>query len=165
MITAVKTERAIFASGCFWGTEYYFEKVKGVISTSVGYTGGHTDNATYPEVCTGTTGHAEAVEVTFDPSLTSYEELAKLFFETHNPGYLNRQGPDFGTQYRSAVFYMDDEQKEIIEKLIEILRQKGHKVVTQVAKADTFWKAEDKHQQYYTKGGGSPYCHSYTKKF
>ncbi len=165
MITAVKTERAIFASGCFWGTEYYFQKAKGVIETKVGYTGGHKDNATYYEVCSGNTGHAEAVEITFDPSLTSYEELVKLFFETHNPAQKNRQGPDVGSQYRSAIFYLNAEQKQIAEKLIQILKDKGHEVVTELTKADSFWKAEDKHQQYYTKGGGNPYCHSYTKKF
>jgi len=165
MTTAVKTERAIFASGCFWGTEYYFQKAKGVIETIVGYTGGHKDNATYYEVCTGNTGHAEAVEVTFDPSLTSYEELVKLFFETHNPAQKNRQGPDIGSQYRSAIFYVNDEQKQIAAKLIQTLKDKGHGVVTELTKADSFWKAEDRHQQYYTKGGGNPYCHRYTKKF
>ncbi|MDZ4845134.1 MAG: peptide-methionine (S)-S-oxide reductase MsrA [Chitinophagales bacterium] len=165
MTTAEKTDRAIFASGCFWGTEYYFQKVKGVIKTTVGFTGGNKENATYRDVCSGITGHAEAVEVTFDPSLTSYEELTKLFFETHNPAQKNRQGPDIGSQYRSAVFYKDDEQKEVTERLIQTLREKGHEVVTEVAKAGDFWVAEDKHQQYYTKGGGNPYCHSYTKKF
>jgi peptide methionine sulfoxide reductase msrA/msrB len=113
----------------------------------------------------GNTGHAEAVEVTFDPSLTSYEELVKLFFETHNPAQKNRQGPDIGSQYRSAIFYIDDEQKQIAEKLIQTLKDKGHEVVTELTKASDFWKAEDKHQQYYTKVGGNPYCHSYTKKF
>ena len=165
MTTAVKTEHAIFASGCFWGTEYYFQKAIGVIETTVGYTGGHKDNATYYEVCSGNTGHAEAVEITFDPSLTSYEELVKLFFETHNPAQKNRQGPDIGSQYRSAIFYLNDEQKQTSEKLIQILKEKGHEVVTELTKANSFWKAEDKHQQYYTKGGGNPYCHSYTKKF
>ncbi len=163
--TIVKTERAIFASGCFWGTEFYFQNEEGVIETNVGYTGGHKEYATYHDVCSGTTGHAEAVEVIFDPSKTSYEELAKLFFETHNPGQKNRQGPDIGSQYRSAVFYVDDHQKQIAEKLVQILKDKGHQVVTEITKAGTFWKAEDKHQQYYTKGGGNPYCHRYTKKF
>ncbi len=165
MTTAVKAERAIFASGCFWGTEYYFQKAKGVIETAAGYTGGHKDNATYYEVCSGNTGHAEAVEITFDPCLTSYEELVKLFFETHNPAQKNRQGPDIGSQYRSAIFYINDEQKQIAEKLIHTLKDKGHEVVTELTKADIFWKAEDKHQQYYSKGGGNPYCHRYTKKF
>ncbi len=161
----MKTEKAIFASGCFWGTEYYFQNAKGVLKTTVGYTGGHKEAATYHDVCSGTTGHAEAVEVLFDPSQTSYEEMAILFFETHNPEHKNRQGPDIGTQYRSAVFYLDDAQKEIAEKLVQTLKEKGHKVVTEVTKAGAFWKAEDKHQQYYTKGGGNPYCHRYVKKF
>jgi len=163
--TNVKTERAIFASGCFWGTEFYFQTAKGVLETNVGYTGGHKENATYREVCTGNTGHAEATEVLFDPSQTSYEELAKLFFETHNPGHKNRQGPDIGTQYRSAIFYLNDEQKATAENLVQQLKEKGHEVVTEITKADIFWKAEDKHQQYYTKGGGNPYCHRYIKKF
>jgi len=165
MKTAIKTERAIFASGCFWGTEYYFQQAKGVISTHVGYTGGHKENATYRDVCSGTTGHAEAVEVFFDPIETTYEELAMLFFETHNPGHKNRQGPDIGTQYRSAVFYLNVEQKQIAGKLIQTLKDKGHDVVTELTKASSFWQAEDKHQQYYTKGGGNPYCHRYIKKF
>ena len=163
--TTVKTERALFASGCFWGTEYYFQKAEGVLQTNVGYTGGHKENATYHDVCSGNTGHAEAVEVIFDPSQTSYEELAKLFFETHNPEHKSRQGPDIGTQYRSAVFYLNDEQKQIAENLIQVLKNKNYEVVTEVTKAGTFWKAEDKHQQYYSKGGGNPYCHKYVKKF
>ncbi len=163
--TTTKTEKAIFASGCFWGTEYYFEKVKGVINTTVGYTGGHKENATYREVCSGTTGHAEAVKVEFDPSQISYKELTKLFFETHNPGQKNRQGPDVGTQYRSAIFYLNNEQKQFAEELIEILKDKGHNVVTEVTEAGEFYNAEDYHQQYYTKGGGNPYCHKYIKKF
>jgi len=165
MITDVKTERAIFATGCFWGTEFYFQKAKGVIKTTVGYTGGHKNNATYYEVCTGNTGHAEAVEVTFDPSITSYEDLTKLFFETHNPAQKNRQGPDVGSQYRSAIFYLNDEQKQIAEKLFQTLKEKGYEVVTVLTEATNFWKAEVKHQQYYSKGGGNPYCHVYEKNF
>jgi peptide methionine sulfoxide reductase msrA/msrB len=163
--TSVKTGKAIFASGCFWGTEYYFQNEKGVLETRVGYTGGHKDNATYYQVCSGTTGHAEAVEVIFDPALTSYEKLTKLFFETHNPGHKNRQGPDIGTQYRSAIFYLDNDQKQIADRLIQTLKDKGYEVVTEVTKAGPFWKAEDKHQQYYTNGGGNPYCYKHVKKF
>ncbi len=160
-----KTGRAIFASGCFWGTEYHLQKKRGVLQTSVGYTGGHTKNPTYREVCSGTTGHAEAVEVIYDPSKVSYEELAKLFFETHNPTHVNRQGPDIGEQYRSEIFYLDEKQKETAQKLIDILKAKGLKVATRLTKASTFWKAEDYHQDYYTKKNGTPYCHIYTKRF
>jgi peptide methionine sulfoxide reductase msrA/msrB len=163
--TIVKTERAIFASGCFWGTEYFLKQAKGVISTASGYIGGHKDNPTYEQVCTGRTGHAEAVEVIFDPSIISYEAVAKLFFETHDPGQKDRQGPDIGNQYRSGIFYTSEEQKKAAEKLIETLREKGHKVVTEITPATTFWKAEGYHQDYYNKGGGSPYCHRYVSKF
>lgn len=157
--------RAIYASGCFWGTEYYLQKAKGVIATTVGYTGGHKDNPTYHEVSTGRTGHAEAVEVIFDPAVISYEDLTKLFFETHDPGQKDGQGPDIGPQYRSAIFYLDDEQKATAEKLIAELREKGYKVVTEVTKAGQFWKAEEYHQDYYDKNNGNPYCHIYRKKF
>ena len=161
----VKTQRAVFASGCFWGTEYHLSKVDGVISTTVGYTGGHKDNPTYKEVCTGTTGHAEAIEVIYDPEKVTYKELAKLFFETHDPTQLNRQGPDIGYQYRSEIFYLNDEQRETAEKLITILKKKGYGVVTKVTHANTFWEAEDYHQDYYDKKRTLPYCHFYMKKF
>ncbi|UCH98749.1 MAG: bifunctional methionine sulfoxide reductase B/A protein [Candidatus Aminicenantes bacterium] len=159
------TQQAIFASGCFWGTEYYFRKAKGVLQTTVGYTGGHTKNPTYREVCSGTTGHAEAVEVIFDPAKISYEELVKLFFETHDPTQVNRQGPDIGEQYRSEIFYLDEQQKETAQKLIDILKTKGYNVATGLTKASDFWKAEDYHQDYYMKKKGTPYCHIYTKRF
>ena len=161
----VKTEKAYFAGGCFWGVEYFFQKEKGVISTQVGYMGGHVKNPTYQEVCKGNTGHAETMEVVFDPSKTDYETLARLFFEIHDPTQVNRQGPDVGYQYRSAIFYVNDSQKKIAEKLIKILKDKGYKVATEVTKADTFWKAEDYHQSYYQKNGHKPYCHGYTKRF
>ncbi len=160
-----KNERAIFASGCFWGTQYYFQKAKGVIATTVGYTGGHTAHPAYQQVGSGTTGHAEAVEVLFDPAQTSYEALAKLFFETHDFTQVNRQGPDIGEQYRSEIFYLNDAQKQTAEKLIAILKQKGFQVATRVTPASAFWKAEAYHQKYYEKSGGSPYCHIYTKRF
>jgi len=160
-----KTERAIFASGCFWGTEYHLQKVPGVISTAVGYTGGHVDNPTYKQVCTDKTGHAEAVEVVYDPSKTSYEELARLFFETHDFAQLNRQGPDIGTQYRSGIFYLDEKQKNTAVKLIETLRQKGFDVKTEVTQAGKFWPAENYHQDYYKNNGKTPYCHIYRKIF
>jgi peptide methionine sulfoxide reductase msrA/msrB len=162
---SVKTQKAYFAGGCFWGVEYYFRKAKGVLSTQVGYMGGHVKNPTYEEVCTGKTGHAETMEVEYDPSQTDYETLARLFFEIHDPTQVNRQGPDIGYQYRSAIFYIDDSQKNIAEKLIKILKEKGHKVATEVTKVDTFWKAENYHQSYYQKNGHEPYCHVYTKRF
>ena len=164
-VPAEKTERAIFASGCFWGTEYHLSKIKGVLFTTAGYTGGHTRNPSYKEVCSGTTGHAEAVEVTYDPSKVSYEDLVKVFFETHDQSQVNRQGPDIGEQYRSEIFYLDDKQKETAQKLMDILKSKGYKVATRLTKASTFWKAENYHQDYYQKKNGTPYCHIYTKKF
>ena len=127
--------------------------------------GGTTKNPTYKQVCTGTTGHAETVEVVFDPNKTNYEDLAKLFFEIHDPTQRNRQGPDIGYQYRSAIFYADQQQKQIAENLIEQLKKKGLKVVTSVEPAKEFWPAEDYHQDYYSKTGGVPYCHFRTKRF
>jgi len=159
------TETAIFASGCFWGTEYMFQKEAGVLDTQVGYTGGSIPNPTYQQVCTGTTGHAEALQVTYDTTKTSYEKLARLFFETHDPTQVNGQGPDIGEQYRSAIFYKSDEQKAIAEKLIAILKDKGLKVATQVVPAKIFYPAETYHQAYYQKNGKLPYCHSYRKLF
>lgn len=160
-----KTDTAIFAGGCFWGMEYHFRKAKGVISATAGYTGGSKENPTYQEVCSGMTGHAEAIEVVFNTSETSFEQLAKLFFEIHDPAQLNRQGPDIGEQYRSEIFYLNNEQREISEKLISILKNKGYKVVTKLTESSKFWKAEDYHQDYYNKKGDTPYCHIYTKRF
>jgi peptide methionine sulfoxide reductase msrA/msrB len=157
--------KAIFASGCFWGTEYYFNKAPGVISTTVGYTGGRVDNPTYKQVCTDRTGHAEAVEVSYDPEVISYEQLAKLFFETHDFTQLNRQGPDIGTQYRTEIFYLDEEQKQIAGQLIQTLKTKRHNVKTKVTQADKFWPAEEYHQDYYDKTKKLPYCHVYRKIF
>lgn len=161
----VKTERAIFASGCFWGTEYYMQKAPGVISTTVGFTGGHVDHPTYKQVCTGRTGHAESVEIIYDPAKTTYEKLAKLFFETHDFTQLNRQGPDIGPQYRSAIFYLNDEQKQVAERLVQELRQMRYSVKTEVTPAGTFWPAEDYHQDYYKNNGKTPYCHIYRPIF
>jgi peptide methionine sulfoxide reductase msrA/msrB len=160
-----KLDTAIFASGCFWGTEYFFEKEKGVVSTQVGYIGGHKENPTYKEVCSHTTGHAEAVRVVYDPTKTDYETLCKLFFETHDPTQVNRQGPDIGDQYRTEVFYLNDEQKAVAEKLKGILEADGMKVATKITKATRFWEGEDYHEHYYSKKGGTPYCHGYTKRF
>jgi len=158
-------QKAYFAGGCFWGVEYYFQKAEGVISTTVGYMGGNKDNPTYKEVSYTNTGHAEAVEVVYDPEVTSYEEMAKLFFEIHDPTQVDRQGPDIGEQYRSEVFYVDENQRKIAEKLIGILKDKGFEVATRITRAGTFWDAEDYHQDYYEKKNGVPYCHSYQKRF
>jgi len=160
-----KTETAVFASGCFWGTQFYLQQAKGVLTTRVGFTGGHTANPSYKDVCSGTTGHAEAVQVIYDPSSVSYEELAKLFFETHDFTQVNRQGPDIGEQYRSEIFYNGETQKQTAEKLIRVLNEKGFKVATRVTPSGAFWKAEDYHQNYYQKNGHQPYCHLYRKIF
>ena len=161
----MNTEKAYFAGGCFWGTEHLFKKLDGVVSTRVGYMGGVKANPTYKEVCAGNTGHAETVEVEFDPSRIDYEKVTRFFFEIHDPTQVNRQEPDVGDQYRSVVFYGDDSQKEIAEKLIGILKSKGLDVATNVVKADTFWEAEDYHQDYYDATGKAPYCHFYRKRF
>jgi len=160
-----QTDTAYFAGGCFWGTEYLLQKQPGVISTRVGYMGGHTEHPTYKQVCTGKTGHAETLEVAFDPARTDFEKLARYFFEIHDPTQVNRQGPDVGEQYRSAVFYRDENQKQITQKLIGLLKGKGYKVATEVTQADPFWVAEDYHQDYYEHNGKEPYCHFYQKRF
>ncbi|MHC5061183.1 MAG: bifunctional methionine sulfoxide reductase B/A protein [Planctomycetota bacterium] len=160
-----RTETAIFASGCFWGTQYYLQRAAGVISTRVGYIGGNVDNPTYKQVCTGKTGHAEAVEVVYDPAKTSYEKLAKLYFETHDFTQFNRQGPDIGEQYRSAVFPLNEKQRGISAKLIEQLKKDGHDVKTAIEPGGTFWPGEEYHQDYYEKTGKTPYCHVYRKIF
>lgn len=158
-------EKAYFASGCFWGTEYHFMKAKGVIETTVGYMGGDIPNPTYRQVCTGTTGHIETTEIEFDPSITTFEELLKLYYETHNFEQIGGQGPDIGEQYQSVVFYLNENQKQITEKYIKILRDKGFKPATQLRPATEFWEAEDYHQEYYDKKNGTPYCHIYRKIF
>jgi len=131
----------------------------------VGFTGGRTANPSYEDVCSGATGHAEAVQVIYDPLQVSYEELARLFFETHDFTQVNRQGPDVGTQYRSEIFYADENQRQAAEKLKSLLEAKGFKVATAVTKAGPFWKADDYHQNYYQKNGRQPYCHVYRKIF
>ncbi|MDA0684043.1 MAG: peptide-methionine (S)-S-oxide reductase MsrA [Bacteroidetes bacterium] len=163
--SATPSSRAIFASGCFWGTEHFMKQAPGVLRTRVGFSGGHIKNPAYREVCTGRTGHAEIVEVTFDPNKTTFEALARLFFETHDPTQVNRQGPDVGTQYRSAIFYLNQEQKEISERLISMLKSQGLNVVTEIAAAGAVYEADEYHQDYYAKTGGNPYCHFYTKRF
>jgi len=157
-----KTEKAYFAAGCFWGVEHNFDSTDGVISAKSGYMGGHTDDPTYQQVCGGGTGHAEAVEVTFDPDKVSYEQLAKQFFEMHNAA---QKPAGEGYQYRSAVFTTGDAQKETVAKLAKILADKGVKVHTEVGEAGTFWPAEEYHQNYYKKQGQEPTCHVFTELF
>ena len=160
-----RIEKAIFAGGCFWGLEHYLQRVKGVLSTSTGYIGGHKNYPTYEEVCSNRTGHAEAVEIIFDPQVITYEEMVKLFFEIHDPTQINRQGPDIGMQYRSEIFFLNDKQKVTIQKLIKRLEDKGYRIVTKVTKATKFWTAEKYHQDYYDKTNNNSYCHAYTKRF
>lgn len=161
----VDYEEAYFAGGCFWGVEYWFDREPGVISAVSGYMGGPLKNPTYQQVKTGATGHAETVRVVFDPRVTSYEKLAKLFMEIHDPTQINRQGPDVGHQYRSAIFFADDSQRAVAEKLFAELKLKGFDVQTELLPADTFWPAEDYHQDYYEHKGSEPYCHSRVKRF
>lgn len=148
--------KAYFAAGCFWGVEAAFRRVPGVIATSVGYTGGSTDDPTYEEVCGDQTGHAEAVEVIYDPEKVSYDKLLEVFFSSHDPTQMNRQGPDVGRQYRSAVFYVDGGQRQAAEAHKAKLEKSGkyrRPIATEIGRASTFWMAEDYHQQYYEKRG------------
>jgi len=151
-------EKAIFAAGCFWGVQAAFDRVQGVVLTTVGYTGGHTKNPSYKDVCSGKTGHAEAIEIEFDPEKVSFEELLNVFFKIHNPTQKNRQGPDIGEQYRSAIFYTSQEQKEKAEKKIEELENSkkfGEKIVTEISPAKEFFKAEEYHQKYLEKNNNA----------
>jgi peptide-methionine (S)-S-oxide reductase/peptide methionine sulfoxide reductase msrA/msrB len=157
--------KAYFAAGCFWGVEYYFEKLEGVISAISGYMGGHIENPTYKMVCSGFSGHLEVVEITYDESIVCFEDLSKLFFEIHDFTQTNGQGPDIGTQYLSAIFYVDSEQKSISEKLILELEKKGFKVATSLYEFVPFYEAEDYHQDYYERHQKVPYCHNYRKIF
>jgi len=159
------TDTAYFAGGCFWGVEYYMEQIPGVLSVESGYMGGRTENPDYREVSSHKSGHAETVQVVFDPSRTNYEKLAKLFFEIHDPTQVNRQGPDVGNQYRSEIFYRSVEQKEVAEKLVSLLEKNGYKVATRINPERTFWNAEGYHQDYYAKNGGTPYCHRRMERF
>jgi peptide-methionine (S)-S-oxide reductase len=153
--------KATFAGGCFWCTEAVYKEIKGVKEVTSGYIGGKNPNPTYKQVCTGLTGHAEAVEIEYDPDLVPYEKLLEVFFATHDPTTLNRQGADAGTQYRSGVFYHDDEQKQIAEKVIErlnVARVFPQRIVTEVTEASTFYPAEDYHQDYFENNPFQPYC-------
>lgn len=155
------TETAIFAGGCFWCTEAFFTDLKGVEKVTSGYIGGKTENPTYKEVCSGYTGHAEAIRITFNPDEVAYEDLLEIFFSTHDPTTLNRQGADVGTQYRSEIFYTTDAQKTAAENFIKLLETQNifdKKIVTKVSAATKFYVAEDYHQDYYAQNSNQPYC-------
>ncbi len=158
----MKTERATFAAGCFWGVEEVFRQVPGVVDTEVGYTGGTTDDPTYKDVCSDTTGHAEAVQVEYDPEKVSYDELLDVFFANHDPTTPNRQGPDVGSQYRSAIFVHDEDQEQAALAAKRRLEEEGRfsrPVVTQIVPATAFWPAEEHHQRYFQKRGIPATCH------
>jgi peptide methionine sulfoxide reductase msrA/msrB len=159
------TEEAILAAGCFWGVEYYFKKLPGVLKVESGYIGGNKENPTYQEVCEGSTGYLEAVRVLYNPAKVSYEQVLKYFFEIHDPTQKDGQGPDIGEQYLSACFYYDKAQKQIAQSLIRQLNQKGYDIATKTLPVSPFWPAESVHQDYYQKTKKQPYCHSYTKRF
>jgi peptide-methionine (S)-S-oxide reductase len=152
-------QRATFAAGCFWGVESAFRELPGVLATAVGYTGGHTENPTYKEVCSDRTGHAEAVTVEFDPAKISYEQLLEVFWDTHDPTQLNRQGPDHGSQYRSTIFTHGPEQEKAARESKERLSKSGKSIVTEIVPAPEFYMAEDYHQQYFEKRGVASVCH------
>jgi peptide-methionine (S)-S-oxide reductase len=154
------SEQATFAGGCFWCIEAAFQRVRGVESVVSGYCGGHTENPSYQAVCNGTTGHAEAVQITYDPEEITYEALLEVFFTIHDPTTKDREGPDVGSQYRSGVYYHDDDQRETVESYIAHLEESGEyaDIVTEVEALDTFYRAEEKHQNYYQKNPDQPYC-------
>lgn len=156
-----KTATAIFAAGCFWGVEHKFQNTDGVMDVVSGYVGGSTENPTYRQVCTGRTGHAEAVRVTYNPDKVSYEKLLDIFWQMHDPTQVNRQGPDFGTQYRTGIFYLNQDQKKTAEASRKALEESGRynrPIATEITEAGTFWEAEDYHQDYIAKKGGQV-CH------
>jgi len=161
LTAAENMETATFGAGCFWGVEDTFMQLDGVIKTTVGYLGGNLKNPSYKDVCTGATGHAEVVQIEFDPEIISYQELLDVFWKMHNPTSLNKQGPDIGTQYRSAIFYHSEAQKRMAEQSKSDLNAKGvynRPIVTEITKTSTFYKAEDYHQKYLQKNGLSS-CH------
>lgn len=159
------TEEAILGGGCFWGVEYYLKQLSGVLKVESGYTGGQTSAPLYEDVCRGNTGHVEAVRVLYDPLKLNYETLIKYFFEIHDPTEENRQGPDIGLQYQSAIFYYHDAQKDIAVRLHNQLKSLGYHVKTKILPVSIFWQAEDYHQNYYQKTKKEPYCHHYVKRF
>lgn len=161
-ISSEKT--AIFASGCFWGTEFYMARIPGVLSTEVGYIGGHVENPSYEDVCSKKSGHIEAVKVTYDSKKVSFRDLAMIFFETHNYSQEDGQGPDIGPQYVSRIFTDNDDEISVFNELSDYLKNEGH-VATKILKPSKFWPAEDYHQNYYEKQGSNPYCHIYREIF
>jgi len=164
-VTTSSLKKAYFAGGCFWGVEYYLEKISGVKEVISGFMGGHVKNPGYYEVVRKKTGHLETVEVVYDPSKVSYETLAKTFFEIHDPTQKNGQGPDLGSQYLSAVFVSTPQEKKTINTLIKILEAKGLKIATKVLPKAPFYSAEEYHQNHYERKGGKPYCHRRVKRF
>ncbi len=164
-LEVTETEEAIFAAGCFWGVEFYFKKLSGVLKVEVGYSGGQTQNPTYNEICTGDTGHYEVIRVVYDTKKLTYRDVAKYFFEIHDPTQEDGQGPDVGQQYESVAFYYNDTQKTTVLELIEELEKKGLRIVTKVFPVQIFWPAEEHHHDYYAKVGKAPYCHHYEKRF
>jgi peptide-methionine (S)-S-oxide reductase len=155
------SERATLAGGCFWCIEAAMLELDGVESAVSGYTGGDTADPTYEAVCSGTSGHAEAVQVTYDPDVVAYEDLLEVFFSIHDPTTVDREGPDVGSQYRSAVYYHDDDQRETVERFVERLEREGvydDPIVTEVEPLGTFWEAEQRHQNYFEKHPNQPYC-------
>lgn len=163
--TVTDTEEVIVAAGCFWGVEYYFKRLPGVLKTEVGYSGGSKDNPTYKEVCTGLTGHVEAIRVVYDVEKLTAEKLIQYFFEIHDPTQIDGQGPDIGAQYLSVIFYYNDAQKNTAVSVINAFEKKYGKVATQLRPVSVFWPAEDYHQDYYAKMHKEPYCHRYTPRF
>ena len=163
--SVLDSEEAILAGGCFWGVDYYLRRVSGVLKVEVGYTGGMVLNPSYEQVCSGNTGHYEAVRVVYDQSKTDYHTILKRFFEIHDPTQKTGQGPDLGQQYQSAIFYYNQAQCAEAESLIQQLQQKGYDVATRLLNAQTFWKAEAYHQAYYEKQSHKPYCHQPVERF
>lgn len=164
-LNVTDTEEAIYAAGCFWGVEYYFKQLSGVLKTQVGYSGGDKIHPSYNDVCSGFTGHYEVLRVIYDPAVIDFKKLTQYFFEIHDATQHDGQGPDIGKQYKSAIFYYNDEQKKIAEDVMMQLEKMNYKLATQLLPVKTFWPAEEYHQDYYSRNGKQPYCHRYTKIF
>ena len=163
--TVIDTEEVILAAGCFWGVEHYLKQLPGVLKTEVGYIGGHLNHPSYEDVCTKKSGHVEALRVVYDKQQLDYKTLLKYFFEIHDPTQANGQGPDIGPQYLSVIFYYNTNQLETATELLDLLKAKGLQPATQLRPTSIFWPAEGYNQDYYTKTGKTPYCHTYTKRF